>query len=484
VIRWLSLILGVASTVAIAQEFHPSIPRAWDDSETTSFELPLAQAERSPRYPSAAEYYSLAVRPVYRTYPFYAPDKEPPGYWESLQQKEPEILFDPAALKTKQDWIRAGELVFDQPVVIVSPTLRARYQANYRAVPLPATPEGVVPGWVYIVRKKGVVELGFDACAECHVRVMPDGAVVKGAQSNFPTEASQAWRYTDRGTGPEVEQRYRARKRALDYAPWASNQDDYDHISLAEIVRRVQAMPPGVVEREGTSTKHPAKVPSLIGIGDLRYLDATGLSRNRNIGDLMRYAIVNQGLISLAHYGDFEPKAAPAGGNTRYSDEQLFALSLYLQSLKPPPNPNRFDEEAKRGQAIFNRQGCAGCHTPPLYTNNKLTPAKGFTIPETLRKSEAILDVCVGTDPGLALETRRGTGFYKVPSLRGVWMRSVFGHEGQAASLEEWFDPARLNADYVPKGFHLAPGAIQGHEYGTNLTVGDRRALIAFLKTL
>jgi hypothetical protein len=130
VIRWLSLILGVASTVAIAQEFHPSIPRAWDDSETTSFELPLAQAERSPRYPSAAEYYSLAVRPVYRTYPFYAPDKEPPGYWESLQQKEPEILFDPAALKTKQDWIRAGELVFDQPVVIISPTSRTQVSSQ------------------------------------------------------------------------------------------------------------------------------------------------------------------------------------------------------------------------------------------------------------------------------------------------------------------------------------------------------------------
>jgi hypothetical protein len=129
-------------------------------------------------------------------------------------------------------------------------------------------------------------------------------------------------------------------------------------------------------------------------------------------------------------------------------------------------------------------KGCAGCHPAPLYTNNKLTPAKGFTVPDALRKSEAIMDVCVGTDPGLALETRRGTGFYKVPSLRGVWMRSVFGHEGQAASLEEWFDPARLNADYVPNGFHLAPGPIQGHEYGTRLSVADRKSLIAFLKTL
>jgi hypothetical protein len=68
-------------------------------------------------------------------------------------------------------------------------------------------------------------------------------------------------------------------------------------------------MPPGVMEGEGTNSKHPVKIPSLIGMQDLRYLDATGLSRNRNIGDLMRYAIVNQGLIYLAQYGDYDPKA-------------------------------------------------------------------------------------------------------------------------------------------------------------------------------
>jgi len=115
----------LVTPLTVAQTFHPFIPRAWDDSETTSFELPLAQADRSPPYPSAKEYYSLAVRPVYRTYPFYTPNKEPAGYWESLQQKEAEVVFDPAKLKTKEDWIRAGELVFDQPIHIVPPQ-RAR----------------------------------------------------------------------------------------------------------------------------------------------------------------------------------------------------------------------------------------------------------------------------------------------------------------------------------------------------------------------
>jgi len=136
--------------------------------------------------------------------------------------------------------------------------------------------------------------------------------------------------------------------------------------------------------------------------------------------------------------------------NTRYSDEQLYALALYLYSLQPPGNPNPFDDQAKRGQLIFNRQGCSECHPAPLYTNNKLTPVRGFTVPDALRKTDAILDASVGTDPRLAPETRRGTGLYKVPSLLGVWMRSALGHEGQAYSLEEWFDPARLKEDYVP----------------------------------
>jgi hypothetical protein len=82
------------------------------------------------------------------------------------------------------------------------------------------------------------------------------------------------------------------------------------------------------------------------------------------------------------------------------------------------------------------------------------------------------------------MQTRRGTGFYKVPSLRGVWYRNAFGHGGQAETLEEWLDPARLKSDYVPGGFHIGPGPIQGHEFGLKLSSADRKDLIAFLKTL
>ena len=495
--RGLLLWLVAVSAVGTAQEFHPSIPKAWSDNETTSFELPLAQADRSPKYPSAKEYYDMPVRPVYRTYPFYAPDKEPAGYWESLQQKEPEILFDPVKLVSKEDWIRAGELVFEEPILFA--TTRDRYLPEMRAVPGPMTQDGIIPFYRYVIRRKGVVELGVMACSSCHTRVLADGTLVRGAQGNYPMDQSEAWRNEHTDTTPARAAQFRNRQRINFAAPWAENQDDPEKMNVLEVLLRYKAMPPGVTARFGASTRHPVRIPSLIGIEDLKYLDATGDVRHRSIADLMRYAIVNQGLNLVAHFGDFQPAphfvdaqpSARGAGLTiaeakdlRYSDEQLYALALYLNSLKPPPNPNPFNADARRGQSIFNQQGCANCHPAPLYTNNKLAPVDGFKVPDSLRKTDAILDFSVGSDPGLALETRRGTGFYKVPSLRGVWMRSAFGHGGQAASLEEWFDPTRLSADYLPKGFHLAPGPIQGHQFGIRLPVPDRRALVAFLKTL
>jgi hypothetical protein len=78
---------------------------------------------------------------------------------------------------------------------------------------------------------------------------------------------------------------------------------------------------------------------------------------------------------------------------------------------------NPFDEPARAGQEIFIREGCAGCHTPPLYTSNKITLARGFTLPSDVPKTLDVLPVSVGTDPSLALRTRKGTGYYKVPSL-------------------------------------------------------------------
>ena len=172
---------------------------------------------------------------------------------------------------------------------------------------------------------------------------------------------------------------------------------------------------------------------------------------------------------------------------TRVPDEALYAMAMYIYSLEPPRNPNVVNDKAKAGQKIFAREGCVGCHTPPLYTNNKLTLAEGFTPPADKADSLDLLPVSVGTDPSLALQTRKGTGYYKVPSLKGVWYRGHYLHDGSAASLEEMFDPDRLKDTHVPGGWS-PPGtksrAIKGHEFGLKLNQIEREELIAFLRTL
>lgn len=494
---------------ARAQEPRPPIPKVWDDSAIASLLLPLAVADASPVQIPSKYYYGIPVRPIFKSYPVYRPDREPAGYLEWLKQQEPQIAFDAAKLKTQEDWIRAGELVFDAPIgyghIFRMPDsdLYLRLPDWYRSTGTPLLKDGSLPFYRYVIREKGTVEIGINSCGMCHTRVMPDGSAIKGAQGNFPFDRAFAWDLRNR---PKLQGLFtsfigRHVGRMLYAAPWI-HPDAYpeiDSLGWAEIAQRHEAVPPGVLSRHGTGPNVPAKVPDLIGIQERRYLDATGLTQHREIGDLMRYAAMNQDGDILSRYRDFVPMEAmplilgkvpedPAKfAAGRYSDEQLYALAAYIYSLRPPANPNQPDSLAAAGKKVFEREGCPSCHTPPLYTNNALTPAIGFRPPAEHAKKFTVLPIVVGTNPDLALKTRRGTGYYKVPSLKGVWYRGPFEHSGSVASLDDWFDPARLRDDYVPTGFKpygVKTRAVRGHEFGLKLSTGDRQALIAFLKTL
>jgi len=482
--------------------FSPVIPRTWDEDALRSVGLPLAGTGMPPEHISADYYYRMRVRPIYKSYPIYAPGKEPRGYFERLKQLEPEIVFDPAKLKTEADWIKAGELVFEAPIGYDSdpasfPALSdVRNPAWYQRAGVRLTKDDVMPYARYVIRKKGTVEVGNLSCAMCHTRVMADGSVIKGAQGNFPNDRALGF---NARAASQPEQRLESERDFLQLlygTPWLRPDPlaRIAQLSLAELMSIYEAIPPGVLARHGTSPLHPAQVPDLIGIKDRRYLDRTGLVRHRDIGDLMRYAALNQDGDVLSRYADFRPVELLFGGKLpdppmlgRYSDEQLYALALYIYSLKPPRNPNKFDALAARGEKIFEREGCTTCHTPPLYTSNKLTVAAGFKPPQDHLSKYDILNVSLGTDPNLALMTRRGTGYYKVPSLKGVWYRGPFEHNGSVLTLEDWFDPRRLRDDYVPtgfKGYGIETRAVKGHEFGLKLSAEDKRALIAFLKTL
>jgi hypothetical protein len=342
--------------------------------------------------------------------------------------------------------------------------------------------------------KKGSIELGQNSCSYCHSRLVADGSVLKGAQGNFPLSRIGAAGQRAGALGPQPGIFFRA----AFGVPWL-NPDPAEPLYRLSPQERPAKLPPGVNPRYRASPIYPVQIPDLIGVKDRPYLDRTGLQRHRSIADLMRYAAMNRGIgdggDAVANHNGFIPADPPRfqklpdpTTRTRYSDEQLYALALFLYSLRPPQNPNRFDALAQRGERVFQREGCVNCHPPPLYSNGKLTPVEGFKVPDDHRKKYDVLPVTVGTDPGLALKTRRGTGYYKVPSLKGLWYREMFPHDGACATLEDWFDPSRLRDDYVPTGYvgpmGLKTRAVKGHTFALNLSQGDKRALIAFLKTL
>lgn len=177
-----------------------------------TLEVPLANPVGSPKHVSADYYYGIPVRPIYKSYPVYAPGREPPGYVDWLKQQEPQFVWDDKGhappLKTESDWIKAGEAVFDSPLGygglfggFPQETLYVREPQFYSETGTPVAADGTVPFYRYLVMEKGQVRIGILGCGMCHTRVMPDGSVLKGAQGSFPFDRVFAYNYRF-GGGP------------------------------------------------------------------------------------------------------------------------------------------------------------------------------------------------------------------------------------------------------------------------------------------
>lgn len=482
-------LLAAVPVIALGQ-FHPDIPKAWNEEALQSMTLPLAGLNTPIKYAPADWYYRIPERVIYRGYPVYQPKSEPPNYLNFLSAQEPEVVFDASKLNTESDWLRAGESVFSSADAfdVLTPD-DIHDPAVWEKLGFRADAEGSLPGWRYIIRKKGKVELASTLCGSCHERevVGPANTASIGATSAFTMHRrlrlAKNW---DAAARQLVERQF-----SLFSVPWLKPDpaEMIAKMTAPQMLSAYEALPGGVVARGGTSLFFPPKIPDLIGVKDRKFLGATGLHRHLGIADLMRYAVLETGIGDYSQYGEIRPagEMPDPARLSRLSDAQLYALALYIYSLKPPAIPNRLDAAAKRGQKIFEREGCAACHPPPLYTNNKLSPVEGFRVPDEHRQKYDVMDVGVGTDPRLALQTRIGTGYYRVPSLKGVWYREPFEHNGSLAQLEDWFDPVRLRDNYVPtgwKGYGVENRPVKGHAFGLKLSFDEKGALMAFLTSL
>jgi hypothetical protein len=149
------------------------------------------------------------------------------------------------------------------------------------------------------------------------------------------------------------------------------------------------------------------------------------------------------------------------GASVRPPRIVALALAQYLWSLAE--GLPETTAGATPGAALFAAR-CAGCHAGATLTG----------APRPLAE--------VGTDPRLGLSPDRGTGFYRVPSLRGVAARPTLFHDGTLPGLDALLDPARLEEAY--RGGARGAGPVKGHPFGLDLSADERAALLDYVRSL
>lgn len=172
---------------------------------------------------------------------------------------------------------------------------------------------------------------------------------------------------------------------------------------------------------------------------------------------------------------DADFKAVFGQGPT--AESIIKALASFLRTLRSGEAPwDRYEkgekkavsEEAIRGAAIFStKAACAGCHTPPMYTDNDFhNVGIGFDKPEP------------DLGRGKITKDDRDNGAFKTPSLRFVASRAPYFHDGRTPKLEE-------AVDYMLGGGTKAKNPnLDARLHPVKLTPGERADLLAFLRSL
>ena len=199
---WIGVIMFFALQWSSAQTKTPApqrtvAPKIWDDKALATWATPVAGVNASPNFYTEEEYYAAPVDNL-RTYPVYHPDREPKGYLEWMKKQGARPLVELDKLKSESDWLEAGRRVFDEVDFALSRTDDPRifkYLQDREAIKrdgVRITKDGVILGYRWVVEKNGEVKIAFGECSACHMRVMQDGSVVRGAQgnANFANEIS------------------------------------------------------------------------------------------------------------------------------------------------------------------------------------------------------------------------------------------------------------------------------------------------------
>src|SRR6185369_1011500 len=140
------------------------VPKIWDSKQLATWATPVAGLNATPNFYSEEEYYAAPVDNL-RTYPVYAPDKEPKGYREWMLKQGPQRLIEPETLKTERDWIEAGRAVFgglDFPVTRTDDSRIMKFLSDAEAVRKGGdsiTKDGIIPAIRWVVDRDGKLKV-------------------------------------------------------------------------------------------------------------------------------------------------------------------------------------------------------------------------------------------------------------------------------------------------------------------------------------
>jgi mono/diheme cytochrome c family protein len=207
---------------------------------------------------------------------------------------------------------------------------------------------------------------------------------------------------------------------------------------------------PGRVDVTTAEGLEPARIPDL---RPARWLTWLHQDATLNASSLTVLALRIETLIVTSNAQALRPPRMVA-----------LALAAYLRSLGAGlPQLDAPRAASADGAALFAER-CERCHGGDGLTGQPIALEE------------------IGTDPILGRSAERGTGYYRVPSLRGVGTRGPLLHDGTLPSLESFLDPGRLDPAFGAR-LH-GDGAVGGHTYGLDLEEGQRRALLTYLHAL
>jgi hypothetical protein len=279
-------------------------------------------------------------------------------------------------LKTEADWIKAGELVFDSSVLTKSQgaiststntTLPFRDPKWYERTGTLITREGVVPFYRYVIREKGwsgLVSL---------VRHVPHAscrmAPLKGAQAASQTTVFSP---TTIEINPAIEN-----DRLWSASCLHSWLKPDPQAQLAQMTSEQLAAPHGTIHPAFWRIAQPDSPfrPDLIGVQGRRYLDRSGLQRHRGIGDMMRYAALNQGGDDMARLAiSFPLRVFPMTNWTTPTQARSRATATgnsasgALRLPEAAASNHQWRHSAGVDEAAHNEEGCIRVRSKQGYT--------------------------------------------------------------------------------------------------------------------